>query len=232
MSLIRTSLGVEYPESDGQPMGETDLHRDWMVRILELLRQRYRNQRVYVACDLLLYYEEGEPTKFVVPDNFVVLDSDPGRRRTYKLWEEGKAPNTVFEVTSRSTRKNDSFIKPRIYEAIGVKEYFLYDPTEDYLQPTLQGFRLSGNGYVPIEANPRGRLVSRELQMELQIRTGELVMFDASTDDVLLTAEEASEAARTSAEMVRDEAMRRADRAEVRAAELEAELRRLKEERP
>ena len=46
---------IEYPESDGKPMGETDLLRDWMFRILELLRFRYRGQRVYIASDLLVY---------------------------------------------------------------------------------------------------------------------------------------------------------------------------------
>jgi len=90
MSLVQTvdSL-IEYPESDGKPMGETDLHRDWMVRILEILRYRYRQQRVYVASDLIVYYEEGDPTRSVVPDDFVVMDCDPGRRRTFKTWEEG-----------------------------------------------------------------------------------------------------------------------------------------------
>jgi hypothetical protein len=46
---------IEYPEWDGQPMGETDLHRDWMVRILDILRYRYRGNRVYVASNLLVY---------------------------------------------------------------------------------------------------------------------------------------------------------------------------------
>ncbi len=35
MSLLTSYTDIEYPESDGKPMGETDLHRDWMVRILE-----------------------------------------------------------------------------------------------------------------------------------------------------------------------------------------------------
>ena len=90
MSILSFSESIEYPESDGEPMGETDLHRDWMVRILEILRQRYRGQRVYIASDLLVYYEEGNPAKFIVPDDFIVLDCDPGRRRTFKTrWSSG-----------------------------------------------------------------------------------------------------------------------------------------------
>ncbi len=78
---------------------------------------------------LALYYEEGEPTRFVVPDDFLVFDCDPGLRRVYKVWEERKSPDVVFEVTSRSTSRQDLVDKPVIYERIGVKEYFLYDPT-------------------------------------------------------------------------------------------------------
>ena len=126
---------VEYPESDGKPMGETDLHRDWMIRILEILRYRYRGQRVYVASNLLVYYEEGLPRKFVVPDDFVVLDCDPHRRRVFKTWEEGRVPDVVFEVTSRGTRSDDESFKPQIYERLGVQEYFLYDPSNEYLRP-------------------------------------------------------------------------------------------------
>lgn len=74
MSSVTIQNEIEYPESDGKPMGETDLHRDWMVRLLEIFRQRYAGQRVYIASDLLVYYVEGTPSKFVVPDCFVVLD--------------------------------------------------------------------------------------------------------------------------------------------------------------
>ena len=125
MNLIQTvDQVVEYPDSDGKPMGETDLHRDWMVRILEIMRYRYRGQRVYVASDLIVYYEDGDPTKSVVPDDFVVKECDPGRRRTFKIWEEGKAPDVVFEVTSRGSRREDATWKPQIYARLGILEYF------------------------------------------------------------------------------------------------------------
>ena len=53
MSSVTTQNEIEYPESDGKPMGETDLHRDRMFRLLEIFRQRYRDQQVYIASDLL-----------------------------------------------------------------------------------------------------------------------------------------------------------------------------------
>ena len=151
---------IEYPESDGRPIGETDLHRWWMIQIHQLLEHRYRSQNVYLGCDLLLFYVEGDPKKFVVPDNFVVLDCKPGFRRSYKIWTEAHVPNVVFEVTSHKTKKQDETLKPQVYAQIGVQELFLFDPTLDYLAPALQGYQLAGNRYerwkpmLPVRWNP------------------------------------------------------------------------------
>jgi Uma2 family endonuclease len=175
-------------------MGETDLHRDWMYRVIETLRHAYRGQRVYVSGDLLIYYEEGNPRKFIVPDAFVVLDCEPGLRRTYKTWEEGKVPNVVIETTSQSTRRVDERIKPSIFQKLGIPEYFLYDPTSDYLAPPLQGFRLGNLEYEPIVPDANGRLFCEQLGLFLVLDDGELVMTDARTGERLLTEAEAAEA--------------------------------------
>jgi Uma2 family endonuclease len=188
------TIEIEYPETDGQPMGETDLHRDWMFRIIDLLKHRYRGQRVYVTGDLLFYYEEGNPARFVVPDAMVVKDSDPGRRRTFKLWEEKRMPCAVFETTSRYTKREDSTYKPQLYERLRIPEYFLYDPTADYLRPPLQGYRLTDNRYVRIEPDANGSFLCQELGLWLRLEEGELVMYDCHSGERLLTAAEAAEA--------------------------------------
>jgi Uma2 family endonuclease len=238
MGLFQTiDQQVEYPESDGRPMGETDLHIDWILRIRDLLRWRYRGQRVYVASNLLLYFEEGMAYRFVVPDGFVVLDCEPGRRRTYKLWEEGKAPDVVFEVTSRASKREDEVSKPQTYAEIGVREYFVYDPSAEYLSPPLQGFRRAepGPGYQRIAAEPDGALVCETLGLRLTLNAGELVFADRHTGEVQLTEAEAERAARQAEQAARqaEQAARQAERAareaaEARVAELEAELLRLK----
>ena len=90
MASVGPFTQFHYPESDGKPMGETDEHRDAMVRHIQILQEYYRDQRVYVSGDLLVYYEEGDPSKYVVPDAFVVKGVAPNRRRTYKIWLEGR----------------------------------------------------------------------------------------------------------------------------------------------
>jgi Uma2 family endonuclease len=63
-------------------------------------------------------------------------------RPNYLVWEERKTPDVVIELTSKMTRKEDSEKKWRLYEGkLAVKEYFLFDPTEDYLDPPFQGYR-------------------------------------------------------------------------------------------
>ncbi|MEQ8784735.1 MAG: Uma2 family endonuclease [Pirellulaceae bacterium] len=196
MSSPISARDIEYPESDGRPMGESDLHRDWMVRIIELLKRRYHGRQVYVSGDLLVYYEEGDPRKFVVPDAFVVKNSDPTQRRVYKLWEESGPPDFVFETTSLSTRRKDEVVKPRIYERLGVKEYFLYDPTGEYLKPALQGYRLEDDGYTQLEPDSSGALESRELGLLLRLESGALAMFDIQTGQQLHTDAETERAAK------------------------------------
>lgn len=193
-------LEIEYPESDGLPMGETDLHRGWMVRLIDLLQHRHAGQRVYVSGDLMTYWVEGDPRRSVCPDCFVVKDCKPGDRRVFKTWEEPHPPHVVFEVTSSSTRRRDEVGKPAVYAEMGVAEYFLYDPTSDYLVPPLQGYRLGDRGYVRVEPDEAGRLVSEELDVTLELAGADLVLRERETGEELLTRYEAAEAATEAAE--------------------------------
>jgi len=226
MAPVIEVKSVYYPESDGKPMGETDLHRDEMIRELELLRRYYAGQTVYVSGDLLLYYQQGDPNKFVVPDVFVVKGLEPQKRRIYKLWNEGKAPDVVLEVTSKKTKKKDTVTKPDLYARLGVKEYFLFDPTQEYLDPPLQGHRLVGDGYQRIVADSLGRLRSDELGLLLQPEKEQLMLYRVDTGERLLTAEEALQA---EAQARQAEAEARQAEAEARQA-AEAEVARLREQ--
>ncbi len=184
-----------YPESDGKPMAETDVHRDWMICLIDLLKHFFAGQRVYVSGNLLVYYVEGDPKRCVAPDAFVVKDCDPGRRRIFKVWAEGKAPNFVIEVTSDKTRREDKNKKKRIYAELRVPEYFLYDPLGDWLDPPLQGYRLEGEAYVPIAPGPQGAVTSEQLSLSFRLEEGQLVLSNAATGERLKTsAERAAEA--------------------------------------
>ena len=68
---IGSAPTIVYPESDGKPMAETDVHRDLMVDFIRMLQHHFRDEPIYVSGNLLIYYEEGTVRKSVSPDVFV-----------------------------------------------------------------------------------------------------------------------------------------------------------------
>ncbi|MBW3599015.1 MAG: Uma2 family endonuclease, partial [Planctomycetes bacterium] len=111
-----------------------------------------------------------------------------------------KPPDVVFEVTSTSTKREDEHDKPVLYAAMGVKECFLYDPTADYLEPPLHGYRFGKGVPTPIRRDKRGALVSRCLGVSLRLEGSDLVMADQTTGERLLTQVEFEQAQRKAAE--------------------------------
>ena len=91
----------------------------------------------YVSGNLFIYYREGDPQAVVAPDVFVVLGADSADRSIYRLWEEPKGPDFVLEITSRSTRREDQVSKRELYRSLGVREYWQFDPADDYLELPL-----------------------------------------------------------------------------------------------
>jgi Uma2 family endonuclease len=215
---------IEYPETDGQPMAETDLHRDEMFDALGALKHRYRSDPMaYVAGNLLIYYEEGEPASRFAPDVFVVFGVPKRRRRVYKLWQEKRAPSFVLEVTSRGTRLEDKGNKRELCAELGVPEYFLYDPEADYLKPPLQGFHLLRGAYEPIFPDAKGMLRSETLGLGLTLEDGRLRFIDLATGAPLLHIEE-QEARAEQAEQARQRAEQaEQDRQQAERAKQQAE---------
>ena len=64
---IKAAPTIVYPESDGEPMAETDRHRDLMMAFIFMLKDHFEDVNdVYVSGNLLMYYEEGNIRKSVV----------------------------------------------------------------------------------------------------------------------------------------------------------------------
>lgn len=188
-------------------MAETDIHRKGLMDLIETLEDRFADDpMVYVSGNLLLFYEEGNKHRHVSPDVFVVrgVSKLPPRDR-YLLWEEGKGPDVVIEVTSKSTRLEDQNRKRALYrEILKVPEYFLFDPTQDYLEPPMQGFRLVGGEYEPIDII-EGRLPSAVLGLHLERVGLELRLHDPASGQRLPTSRERAKQAEAEAERLREE---------------------------
>ena len=214
---------IVYPESDGKPMAETDVHRDLMVDFIQMLQHHFRDEPVYVSGNLLIYYEEGNSKKSVALDVFVVHGVAKKRRRTYRTWEEGKTPDFVLEVSSRSTHRNDIEEKKALYaEVLEVQEYYIYDP-EGEIEPHFIGYELIDGVYHEIDFVD-SRLPSSVLGLELGERDGVLRLYSPRTREWL---QPAPERAQQEAD-ARQNAESRAQNAEAELAQALAELQRLR----
>ena len=196
-----------YPSSDGRPLAESDWQLHAILDAVAVLDLHFKDRPdVYVSGDLLIYYEEGQPRKCVAPDVFVVLGAARRRRMIYKLWEEPKAPDFVLEVASENTWRQDEGPKRTLYAQLGVREYWLFDPREEYFDPPLRGLTLVDGRYRSLPARVEGgRRVFRSeaLGLDLRLEDGRLYFRDPATGEDLRTLRSA----------------------EARIAELEARLR-------
>ena len=210
-----------YPSSDGLPLAENDWQLEAILDAIGVLKIRYGGRPdVYVSGDLLIYYEEGNPRKSVAPDVFVVFGAAQHKRNVYKLWEEPKAPDFVLEVASENTWREDLGRKRTLYAELGVREYWLFDPRDEYFDPPLQGLVLRERAYraLPALVDSGARTIRSEvLGLDLCAQRGVLRFRDPATGQYLKSHAEAAAAAAEATEALRA--------AEARIAELEARLR-------
>ncbi|MFO0960835.1 MAG: Uma2 family endonuclease [Isosphaeraceae bacterium] len=226
----------DYPTSDGEPMAETGIHVDLMLELLGTLMMRLVDDPMaYAGANMFLYYAEGDKRRVVSPDVFVTLGvpKEP-QRVNYIVWQEGKPPDVIIELTSKSTRANDEGPKRLLYQdVLKIPEYFLFDPTEDYLKPSLQGYRLVNGAYQPIGLVD-GRMRCEILGLDL-VREGKMLrLYDAATGLKLLNSKETYRWAREvhlQATRERNRADQQERRAEQERARAEAEARKAEQER-
>ena len=219
---------IQYPTGDGKPMAETDIHRRDMTDLIETLDAHFAaDPDVYVSGNLLLFYEEGNRRKHISPDVMVVRGVPKlPLRLHYLVWQEGKPPDLVIELTSRTTRKEDVEKKFALYrDVLRVREYILFDPLSDYLKPPLQGHQLVEGQYLRIEPIA-GRIPSDVLGLHLERVGAELRLFDPATGQRLALPRESAQRAdalqrQLDAERQRADALQRQVEAHAQLAELE-----------
>ncbi len=158
------------------------------------------------------------------PDLLVAFGVDPGayrRSEAYVIAEQGKPPDFVLEVASKSTGRVDVTEKRADYTALSIPEYWRFDETGAYHGAKLGGDRLVDGAYVPVELEelPGGSLQGYSAVLNLYLRwdDGRLMFYDPVTGEPIASLE--SERARA------DSAEARADSAEARVRELEERLR-------
>jgi len=187
MSSTPLKTAIVYPDSDGAPMAESDSARDYLTYSVEALQLHFQdNPDVYVSGNLFIYYQKGVPSAVIAPDVFVIFGVEKKPRMSYKVWEENnQLPQFVLEITSKTTQIQDEEDKPIKYARLGVTEYFQYDPSGDYLNPQLKGYKLVGGKYqakIITQITATDYLITSEvLGLELHVREGSLRFFNPET---------------------------------------------------
>ncbi len=234
----RPVVPVEYPYSDGIALAESPRHMAAINHAFVVLQHWFtRAARVHVGSCENLFYAEGDPEKKLVPDLFVVRGLAELPEPSYRVWEVGKAPDFVLEVASPSNERRDVGEKQALYAAMGVGEYWRFNPIGALMWPRQEGARLEGGrlsrlAYEPLSAGVDGSIYSETLGLELRVgdRRGQehLLRFrDPQTGKDLLTFEE-SERGRLEERSRRLEAERALSAEIVARRDSEAEIARLK----
>ena len=182
----------------------------------------HRND-VLIAGGGYLRRDPRDGSEIFAPDCVVAFGVDPAAivsRNGYVISHAGKPPDFVLEVASRSTGRRDYTVKREGYAGYGVREYWRFDHTggQSHDAP-LAGDVLNGEEYtpVPINRDPDGLVWghSEVLGLDLCWDNGALRLRDPSAGRFLLTPEELQVELEAS---------------QTRVAELEVELRRMREQ--
>ncbi|HET9210027.1 MAG TPA: Uma2 family endonuclease [Thermoanaerobaculia bacterium] len=238
-------LPFELVLDDGEPL-ETDWHTRELPLLRHLLLQAMAEQGrtdFFAGANIFVYYSveqarevaeemaKGLPWRaFRGPDVFWVGGVEPRpEREAWIAWEEGgRLPDVVFEMLSPSTAKKDRTEKRDLYARVfGTAEYFLYEPETG----KLEGLRLAGRFYQPIQPDEHGRLWSEQLGASVGLWRGIVEKKQGvwvrlfRPDGSLIPTQAEAEHQRAEAEHQRAEAERqRADAAEAELARLRALL--------
>lgn len=115
--------GVAYDMSPAPAERHQDIVTELATQVRSLLRDK--PCRVYTAPFDVRFETSDTTTKVVQPDLLVVCDRN-------KITERGLigAPDWIVEILSPHTAGKDQIVKRKLYEAHGVREYWLVHPTD------------------------------------------------------------------------------------------------------
>lgn len=221
---------VYYPIEDEEPLAESEHQLIPLTYAYSALTAWFAsNPIIWVGADMFLYYEESVPQSVVAPDVFVVTQTHKRHRRhIFQTWVEGRVPELVLEVMSPSSVHRDTVEKYELYQRLGVREYWLYDPTEEgVLEPRLRGHVLAAGEYRPIDVREvDGKYVgmSEVLGLEFHANAEWFRFFDPAAGEYLPDNQE-NHQARLEAERAQAESEQGRAEAERERQHLESLLR-------
>ena len=219
--LVASDLGVWHEVPEGVPPSRRRRPRRGLVR----RRAGEDNDET-----------ETPDIRVVAPDVFVALQaSRTPPRDSYRVDRGEPLPDFVLEILSIGTARRDFGRKLDLYEALGVREYWLFDLKLRHIPGGLTGLALRDTEYESIAPRPGTlRYPSGVLPVDLLTEAGGLRVFDVAKGRVV--EEWAVAIARADGERLRAERAEgavaqervRVDEERQRANDLASEVARLK----
>ena len=150
---------LEYDPNEPEPLPEGMEQEPVIQEILGILGSRFTDFGLrpdnFLSSNTILCYNPANLNVRVQPDIYLSFGVDQAairRRKLYLPWEAGKPPDLALEVASESTSRQDIIAKPGIYAAVGIAEYWRFDPSGgEYHGQPLAGGRLQDGAYRPVE---------------------------------------------------------------------------------
>ena len=218
------------PERDPEDMTSFD-HLTLSGSVHHLVHHLGNPETTIVAGERYVTRDPGAPaTERMAPDLLIAFNTDAEAYKDnngYIISVQGKPPDFVMEIASRSTGRQDVDEKRTGYARLGIPEYWRFDETGDFHGTRLAGDRLVNARYepIPIEEVRDGVLQGYSAVLNLHVRwgRGELRWHDPETGQEIPTFQQEQEG------RLAEREARLAERegrlaAEARVRELEAEL--------
>ena len=122
-----------YPCEDDEHIAETDFHAEQITTFSDQLKRYFAiNELIHIGVDSFIYYEEGDITKCVAPDIYIVFGVEKyPLRRSFYTWAEGTVPVAVIEFLSDSTAHQDRTKKSGVVSEGYRSSRILYPSTRD-----------------------------------------------------------------------------------------------------
>ena len=119
---------------------------------LHLSRRRPAGRYALLGDQGLYRRGGGDPQKTLAPDVIVYLQAPDLQGRQSFVLEADGPPDLVMEILSKKTWEQDVKEKRGQYAAMGIGEYWIYDPQghRPRGEPRVQGFRQAGGRYAEI----------------------------------------------------------------------------------
>ena len=162
----------EHPTAEDL-MGESIAQSTLTAYLRSVLMWLYHAEGWFIAPNFNLYTTPDRMSYPIIPDlalfkGIAITPEHPPQLKSWRLYlPENPPPQVVFEISSDTTWEKDLLNKPTAYAALGVQEYYAYDPNEPPNWPTghgrLRGWQRTNSGFIEQPPMRDGRLWSPEL---------------------------------------------------------------------